>query len=190
MLESRPVDPIRSQRNCQTTVRGVKEGTSAPLVQSGLSEKWWREATKCFWYLRHIQVKLADRMSPYERRFGTPFDCAVTPTKDKSRLHQSTWYTMLQGKFIGYALNSGGGRTGGLIITDWHDTENIIASEVHVESFKFKVVGIKKLQNAFIFPCADGFPRQEGHTPRQSSRRQRVESFHAERVPSAFGNVQ
>ena len=30
------------------------------LVQSGLSEKWWREALECFCYLLNIHDKLAD----------------------------------------------------------------------------------------------------------------------------------
>ena len=33
--------------------------------------------------------------------------------------------------------------------------ENYVASEVHVERFKSKEVGIKKLQEAFLSPCAD-----------------------------------
>ena len=80
-------------------VSSVKEGTSALLAQSGLPEKWWREAMECLRYLWNIQDKLVDRKSPYERRFGTPFDGPIIPfgagisvnlvsTKDKSRLHQ------------------------------------------------------------------------------------------------------
>ena len=54
---------------------------------------------------------------------------------------------MIPGIFIRYALNSGGGCTGDLIITGWRDIENNVASEVHVERFKSKVVGINKLQD-------------------------------------------
>ena len=49
------------------------------MVQSGLSEKWWREAEECFCDLRDTQDKLADRKSLSERRFGTPFDGPVIP---------------------------------------------------------------------------------------------------------------
>ena len=67
---------------------------------------------------------------------------------------------MLPGKFTGYALNSGGGWTGDLIIADWHDIEKYVASEVHVKRFKSEEVGFKKLQDVFTFLCANGSPRQ------------------------------
>ena len=54
---------------------------------------------------------------------------------------------MLPGMFIGYVLNSGGGWTGDMIIADWHDIEDFVASEYHVNRFKSKKVGIKKLQD-------------------------------------------
>ena len=50
---------------------------------------------------------------------------------------------MLPGKIIGYALNSGGGWTGDLVIADWHDIENSVASEGHV-----KDSAPKKLESA------------------------------------------
>ena len=52
---------------------------------------------------------------------------------------------MLPGTFIRYALNSGGGWTRLLIIADWHDIENNVASEVPGNRFKFKEVGIKQI---------------------------------------------
>ena len=42
-------------------VHWVREGTSALLVQSDLSEKWWGEARECFCHLRKIQDKLGGR---------------------------------------------------------------------------------------------------------------------------------
>ena len=35
-----------------------------------------------------------------------------------------------------YALNSGAGRTGDLIIADWHDIEHDVTSEVHVKKIQ------------------------------------------------------
>ena len=99
-------------------------------------------------------------------------------TKDKSRLHQFGT-EMLPGKFFGYALHGGRGWTRILIIGDWHDIENNAASEVHVKSFKSKEVGIKKMLEACVFPCAGGSLRQEGHAQRQTLRHQRVERFDA-----------
>ena len=81
---------------------------------------------------------------------------------------------MLPGIFIGHAVNSGEGWTEDLIIADWHDIENNVASEVHVKRFKSKEVDINKLQETFIFLCADDSPRKEGHAQRQTSRHYRV----------------
>ena len=102
MLESRQVNQNRSETNglAEREVCRVKEGTSALLVQSGLAEKWWREARECFCFLRNMQDKPVDRKSPSERRFGTSFDGPILPfgahicvspisTKDKSRLHHA-----------------------------------------------------------------------------------------------------
>ena len=120
------------------------------------TEKWWRETMECFCYLRYIPDKLADRKSPYETRFGTPSDGSVIPfgaaisfnpifTKDNCRLHQFGT-KMDPGIFNRHALNSGGGWTRGMIIADWHNIENNVASDVHVKRFKSREVGLKKLQ--------------------------------------------
>ena len=88
---------------------------------------------ECFCSFRNIQDNLADGNSLYERIFGTPFGGAIKAflggihvypisTNDKSRFHQFGTMILL-GIFIGYALNSGGGWTGDLIVADWHETE-------------------------------------------------------------------
>ena len=45
--------PHRSETNgiAERTVRGIKEGTSAVLLQSGLDEKWWADFAECYCYL-------------------------------------------------------------------------------------------------------------------------------------------
>ena len=78
-------------------------------------------------------------------------------------------------------------RTGDLIIGDWHHSENYVASEVHVKRCKSKEAGIKKWQEAFVPPCADGSLRHEGHAQRQTLRCQRVESFDVERSTLHYG---
>ena len=73
--------------------------TSAVLLHSGLGYEWWADAMECYCYLRDVQDLLSDGKSPYERRFGMPFNGPVTSfgamvechpisTKDISRLHQ------------------------------------------------------------------------------------------------------
>ena len=61
----------------------------------------------------------------------------------KSRLDQFGT-TLLARIFIGYARNSGRCWTGDLIIADWRDTENNVASKVHVKRFNSTEVEIKK----------------------------------------------
>ena len=45
--------PHRSEPNgiAERAVGGVKEGTTAVLLQSGLDEKWWADSMECFCYL-------------------------------------------------------------------------------------------------------------------------------------------
>ena len=101
--------PHRSETNgiVERTVRRVKEGTSAVLLQSGLDEKWWTDSMECNAYLRDIQDLLSDGKIPYERRFGETFKGPIIPfpisKKDKSRIHQFG-KKVLPGLFLGYAL--------------------------------------------------------------------------------------
>ena len=60
-------------------VRRDKEGTSAVLLQSGLDNEWWADSMERHCYLRNIQDLLSDGKTPYERRFGVPFNGPVTP---------------------------------------------------------------------------------------------------------------
>ena len=96
----------------------MKEGTSAVLLQSGLDKEWWADSMECYCYLRHIQDLLSDGKTPYERRFGIPFNGPVIPfgamveyhpisAKDISRLHQFG-PEVLPGIFLGYVLSAGG----------------------------------------------------------------------------------
>ena len=77
----------------------MKEGTPAVLLQSGLDENWWADSMECKTYLRNIQDLLSDWKTPYERRFGKPFEGPIIPfgslveyypisAKDQSRIHQ------------------------------------------------------------------------------------------------------
>ena len=152
------------------------------------------EAMECFCYLRSIQEKVADRRPPYERRFATQFDGPTILLQAEMFLNlsqrgqKSSSIPLVQRCFqveiVGYALNTGGGWTGYLIIADWH-IESHVASEFHVRrsSPKRLVSGPCRMH---IFPCADG-SLKKGHAPWQTLRHQRVESFGAGRVPSTSG---
>ena len=97
--------PHRSGTNgtAEKAVRRVKVGTSAVLSQSGLVKEWWADSMECY--------------TPYERRFGMPFNGPVIPfgamveyhtisAKDQSGLHQFG-SKVLPGIFLGYALYAG-----------------------------------------------------------------------------------
>ena len=49
--------PHSSETNgiAERAVRGVKEGTSAVLLQSGLDKEWWADSMEGYYYLRNIQ---------------------------------------------------------------------------------------------------------------------------------------
>ena len=59
--------------------RRVKEGTSAVLLQSGLSENWWADSMECYTYLRNVTDLLSDGKTPCDRRFGQPSKGPIIP---------------------------------------------------------------------------------------------------------------
>ena len=67
--------PHRSETNgiAERAVRREKEGTTAVLLQSGLNENWWGDSMECYTYLRNVTDLSSDGKTPYERRFGKPF---------------------------------------------------------------------------------------------------------------------
>ena len=128
----------------------MKEGTSAVLLQSGLDKEWWADSMECYCYLRNIQNLLSDGKTPYERRFGMPFNGPVMPfgamveyhpisAKDMSKFHQFG-SKVLPGIFLGYVLYAGGIWKGGMMIADIEELEEVDASEVHARRFNAKEV--------------------------------------------------
>ena len=116
--------PHRSETNgiAERAVRRVKEGTSAVLLQTGLNESWWADSMECYTYLRNVTDLLSDGKTPYERRFGKPFEGPIIPfgslveyhpftAKDQSRIHQFG-KKVLPGLFLGYALYARGNLEG------------------------------------------------------------------------------
>ena len=170
--------PHRSDTNgiAERAVRRVKEGTSAVLLQSGLGNEWWADSTECYCYLRNIQDLLSDGKTPFERRFGTPFDGPVIPfgamgeyhpisAKDQSRLHQFG-PEVLPGKFFGYALYAEGIWKGDIMVADIEDLEEMDASELHARRLNAKEVLTPMRGEKFIFPVADGTVRIFGREQR------------------------
>ena len=59
--------PHRSETNgiAERAVQGVKEGTSAVLLQSGINESWWADSMECYTYLRNVTDLLSDWKTPF-----------------------------------------------------------------------------------------------------------------------------
>ena len=110
--------PHRSETNgiAERAARRIKEGTSAVRLQSGLDEKWWADSIEFYTNLRNIQDLLFDEKTPYERRFGEPFEGPIIPfgsmveyhpisAKDLSRLRQFG-KKVLPGIFAGHVFHA------------------------------------------------------------------------------------
>ena len=160
--------PHRSETNgiAEIAVHRAKAGTSAVLLQSGLDEKWWADSMECHCYLRNIQDLLLDGKTPYERRFGVPFNGPVIPfgalveyhpisAKDTSRLHQFG-SKILACIFLGYVKNTGRIWKGDIMIVDVEELEEIDASEIHAGRLNAKEVLMPMKGDNSIFPVADG----------------------------------
>ena len=135
--------PHRSETNgmAERTVRRVKERTSAVLLQSGLDIEWWTDSMECWCHLRNIQDLLSDGETPYERRFGVPFNGPVIPfgamveyhpisTKDLPRLRQFGC-EVLPGIFLGYVLCAVRIWKGDILVADIEELDEMDASEFH-----------------------------------------------------------
>ena len=121
---------------------------------------------ECYCYLRNIQDLLSDGKTPYERRFGMPFNGPVIPfgamveyhpisAKDTSRLHQFG-PKVLPGIFLGHVLYTGWIWKGDITVADIEEMEEMDASELHARRLNAKAVLTPMKGDNFIFPVADG----------------------------------
>ena len=144
----------------------MKEGTSAVLLQSGLNGNWWADFMECFSYLRNVQDLLSDGKTPYERRFGQPFEGPIIPfgslveyylnsATDQSRILQFGKKVLL-GLFVGYALYAVRIWMGDVLVADLQELETMDASEIYSRRLDAKEVIFPKEEGEFIFPIADG----------------------------------
>ena len=136
------------------------------MLQSGLNESWWADSMECYTYLRNVTDLLSDGKTPYERRFGQPFNGPIitfgslvenhpVTAKDLSRIHQFG-KKVLPGLFLGYALYAGGIWKGDVLIADLEELETMDASEIYSKRLNAKEVIFPKEKGEFTFPIADG----------------------------------
>ena len=144
---------------------GVKEGTSAVLLQSGLDESWWADSMECYTFLRNVTDLLSDGKTPYERRFGQPIKGPIIPfgslveyhpitAKDQSRIHQFG-KKVLPGLFLGYAVYAGGIWKGDIMVAEIEELETMDASEIYSKKTQCKGSSISQKNGKFKFRVAD-----------------------------------
>ena len=120
---------------------------------------------ECYTHLRNVTDLLSDVKTPYERRFGQPFEGPIIPfgslveyhpitAKDQSRIHQFG-KKVLPGLFLGYALYAGGIWKGDVLVADLEELETMDASEIYSKRLNAKEV-IFPQKGEFTFPIADG----------------------------------
>ena len=162
--------PHRSETNgiAERAVRRVKEGTSAVLLQSGLDENWWADSMECYTYLRNIQDLLSDGKTPYERRFGKPFEGPIIPFGSLVEYHPincegpvknpSIWKECITWIVPRICIVRGGGGIwkGDVLAAHLGELETMDASEIYSKRLNAKEVIFPKEKGKFIFPIADG----------------------------------
>ena len=145
-----------TNRTAERAVRRIKEGTSAVLLQSGLEEKWWADAMECYCYLRNLQDLLSHGQTPYEPRFGEPFQGPISPfgsyypisARDQSRLHQSGKNVI----FLGYTLFAVRFWKGDIVDADIEEAGKLDASEIHARRLNAKEIVTPKRWELFKIP--------------------------------------
>ena len=149
---------------------GLKEGAAGVLLQSGLDEKWWADSMECCTYLRNIKDLLFRGKTPYERRFGEPFQGPIIPfglmveyhpisAGDLSRLHQ--FGKKVSPGILGYVLCAGGIWKGDILVADIEEFEKMDASSMLGDSMRRKCQRPKNGEN-IKFPIADGTDKLPG----------------------------
>ena len=105
---------------------------------------------ECYTYLRNVTDLLSDGKTPYERRFGKPFEGPVIPfgslveyhptsSKDQSRIRQFG-KKVLPGLFLGHALYAGRIWKGDVLVADLEELETMDASEIYSKRLNAKEV--------------------------------------------------
>ena len=192
--------PHRPSTNgvAERAVRRVKEGTACALEQSGWSPEWWPEAQNTYCFLHNVSDKQKDGYTAYESRYLKkfkgpliPFGAAISykpiTDKDNDRVHKYR-SKMLQGIFLGYYQQAGGGWSGDLLFADSEQIDEAESvSDIWVKRLKAQeVIPVKKNDN-FVFPLAQGTIRQPGShfgskfaRAREESREQAPTTSHPE----------
>ena len=132
------------------------------IVLSRSDEKLWADSVPCYCYLRDIQDLLTGGKTPYERRFGEPFEGPIIPfgslvedhpisAEDQSRFRQFGGEVQ-PGIFLGCVMIAGRIWKGDSMIADLDDLENLDASEIQPQRLNAKEVLTPPKEGTFHFP--------------------------------------
>jgi len=177
MISHDTCTPHRPSTNgmAERSVRRVKEGTSATLVQSGWDEHWWAEAMKCYCFLRNTVDMLPDGKTAYEKLYGTIFGGPIIAfgaeltyypitEKDQKKTHKFG-SKVLSGIFVGYSQQAGGAWTGDLLVADWQQVADAeLFSDISIKRFKADEIIVMNFEGQNQFPLAKGDLKQPGST--------------------------
>ena len=166
--------PHRSETHgiAERAVRRVQEGTSAVLLPSGLDNEWWADSMKCYCYLRDFLDLLSDGKTPYERRFGMPFDGPVIPCNgrispcfcERPIEITSIWSKNLA-RNIPWIFWKGD-----FLVADFEELEQMDASEIHARRLNAKEVLKPMKGDTCKFPVA-------GETVKPPGGKRRLRTF-------------
>ena len=147
------------------------------MVQSRLSDEWWPYAMRCFCFLRNVVDVLFHGSTAWKSRFGQdfkeailPFGCEITylprSESEKSKLHAfgDKW---LQGIFLGYVQQKGGGFANQFLVIDWDDLNKATSVGTAMRQIKqchHKEVLPVLYNGKHRFPLAEGDLDQPGVT--------------------------
>ena len=154
--------PIRNQRDCR---KRSSQGQRRYLCTFGSVRSFRRVVARSdgMLLLFATQRKPTGRHSPYERRFGAPFDGPIVPfcssCFQKTNLNERqkvVFINMEQRCFQEVGPETCSSRTGTALRTTSRQ-------KFHVKRFRSKEVGIKKSHEAFVFLCVDASLRHEDH---------------------------
>ena len=145
----------------ERAVRGVKEGTSAVLLQSGLNKVGgqipWNvtpicETSQIYYLLERRPMKdvLGNHLKGPIIPFGSLVEYHPITAQDQSRIHQFG-KKVLPGFFLGYALYAERIWKGNLLVADLEELETMDASEIYSKRLNAKEVIFPTGKGEFIF---------------------------------------
>ena len=115
---------------------------------------------ECYTYLRNVTDLLSDGKTPYERRFGEPFEGPIIPfgslvdyypisANDQSRIHPFG-KQVLPGLFLGCFVRGGIGRVT-CFVAGIEELETLDASEIYSQRLNAKEeIFPNKMENSFF----------------------------------------